>query len=366
MTTSAPAAPSSPAAPATPLVSVLLPVYNAAPYLPESLASIQQQTYTNFELLLYNDGSTDGSLAILNAAAAADARLTVIDGPNRGLVAQLNAGLARARGKYIARMDADDLAPPTRLARQVAYLEAHPEVGLCGGAVRMFGAGVDTVVSLPEDDAAIRQTLCLRNAFFHPAATIRRNVLREHDLRYREDYMTAEDYQLWCEMSRVTQLHNLPDVMLHYRVHPAQVTKVQSVKGQRMTARIRAEQMALLGITLTPPAWEGFELLNQDHRYKHFGLPEYRKISTAIEVLYQQMGGADAAPGVYTILNEQWYNVLQAAGQYQRSLLPVLFRYPLGGPRVSKASLVLGAKCLIGWRPNLPTYLKRYWRQRLR
>jgi hypothetical protein len=348
-----------------PLVSVLMPVYNASQYLKESINSILNQTYSAFELLIYNDGSSDDSISIIKAFASQDARIIFFDGPNCGLVVQLNKGLQQAKGKYIARMDADDVAPLERLAYQVAYMEANPEVGLCGGAVRMFGAGIDTIVYLPQDDNVIRPTLCLQNAFFHPAVTMRREVLVTHSLQYREEYMTAEDYQLWCEMSRVTQLHNLPEVVLNYRIHPQQVTRVQSARGQQTTARIRQEQMSLLNIVLTPEQRVGFDLLNSDRKYKRFRLADYQAIKSLIQTLYAQMGGRDeSAPGVYKILDSQWYNVLQAAGRFHISLLPLL-RHPLSDNKPSKAAIIFAAKCLIGWRPNLPRYLKRYLRLRL-
>ena len=343
-----------------------MPVYNAAPYLRESIDSILRQTYADFEFIIFNDGSTDESPAIIAAAAARDPRIVFVDGPNRGLVAQLNAGIAQARGTYLARMDADDIAPPERLARQVAYLEAHPAVGLCGGAVRLFGAGLDTFKQLPENDSTIKHTLCWQNAFFHPAVTMRRRVLLRHGLRYREDYMTAEDYQLWCEMSRVTELHNLPEVMLHYRVHPQQLTKVQSVRGQLTTARIREEQMARQGIVLTAEERKGFVLLNADHRHPYLQLAEYNDISKSIRLMYARFrDDPEAAALAYEVLNAQWYRVLQAAARFRPHLLPLLVRHPLGGLRLSKTDITLAVKYLISWRPNLPAYLKRYWRRRL-
>lgn len=349
---------------APPLVSVLMPVYNAGPYLRESIDSILHQTYSHFELLIYNDGSSDDSAAIIRAATAKDSRIRFFDSPNYGLVTQLNNGLRQATGKYIARMDADDIAPLERLAHQVAYLEANPEVGLCGGAVRMFGAGIDTVVQLPEDDSVIRHTLCWQNAFFHPAVTMRRDVLLAHGLRYREEYMTAEDYQLWCEMSRVTQLHNLAEVMLHYRIHPHQVTRVQSARGQQTTARIRQEQMAQLGIVLNAEQQQAFALLNAGHKHPHFELADYEKIGTFMRQLYAQLQGNKEKTAVaYKVLNFQWYEVLKVAAHFRPRMLPLLLQHPLGKAPLSKTDAVLAVKCLMSWRPNLPTYLKRYWRR---
>ncbi len=340
-----------------------MPVYNAASYLKESIDSILSQSYTNLEILLLNDGSTDGSSDMIEAAAKADKRVLSLGGTiNYGLVTQLNNGIQAAKGKYIARMDADDIAPKERITLQVAFLEAHPEVGLCGGAVRMFGAGVDQVVVLPEKDNDIKQTLFLQNPFFHPAVTLRRSIINHHQLYYSESYMTAEDYHLWCEMSKVTSLHNLKEIMLHYRIHPGQVTRVQDTRGQQVTARIRREQMQLMGIKFEADEEEGFELLNSDRKYRFFKLEDYKKVQKCIKSIYLQTSGSTI---ISNMLDEQWLRVLQAAGKYKIRFLPVVMRNPLGRP-LSTANFVLIVKCLTGWRPHLPAIFKRYWRMRLR
>lgn len=350
-----------------PLVSVLMPVYNAAQYVQESIDSILNQTYTNIEFLIYNDGSTDNSAAIVQAAADKDPRIVFYDSnANSGYVSHLNAGLRQAKGKYIARLDADDVAHLERLALQVSYMEAHPAVGLCGSAVRMFGSEGETIVNLPEDDSVIRLTMCLQNAFFHPAVTLRRSVLLKHNLQYRLDYMPTEDYRLWCEMSAVTQLHNLPQVLLNYRIHPHQISRRQTERGQRITGQIRQEQMAQFGIVFNDEQRQAFELLNAARNYPHLKLSEYQKISKFIQQLYSQMQGTkEGAAVAYKVLNFQWYEVLKTAARFRPHLLPLLAQHPLGGVRLSKTDLTLAVKYLVSWRPNLPTYLKRYWRQRL-
>jgi glycosyltransferase involved in cell wall biosynthesis len=119
----------------TPQVTVVLPVYNAEAHLAAAVESVLSQTFADFEVLAINDGSTDGSGAILTRYAAANPRLRVIDQPNRGLIEVLNRGVREARGRWVARMDADDVCLPRRLERQVAHLAAHPDVALLGGWV---------------------------------------------------------------------------------------------------------------------------------------------------------------------------------------------------------------------------------------
>ncbi|MEO1235937.1 MAG: glycosyltransferase family 2 protein, partial [Planctomycetota bacterium] len=124
--------------PTTPTISVLMPVYNCGVYLDAAVRSVRDQTWTDLELVAVNDGSTDGSLDVLQRHADEDERVVVIDQPNGGIVAALNAGLARCRGAFIARMDGDDVAYPHRLERQLAWMRAHPEAVAVGCQTRVI------------------------------------------------------------------------------------------------------------------------------------------------------------------------------------------------------------------------------------
>ncbi|RZJ87986.1 MAG: glycosyltransferase family 2 protein, partial [Hymenobacter sp.] len=180
--------------PEAPLVTVLMAVYNVAPYVRESIDSILNQTFKDFEFLIYNDGSTDDTAAVISSYT--DPRIVFVDSRlNRSVSPNLNEGLARAKGRYIVRMDGDDIAYPERIARQVTFMEAHPEIGLCGSAVRYIGAS-DTVVQPPQANSFIQQTLWFQNAFFQPSVIIRASVLQANNLQYNTGYELAEDYKL--------------------------------------------------------------------------------------------------------------------------------------------------------------------------
>lgn len=352
-----------------PLVSVLMPVYNAAAYLQESINSVLAQSYENFEFLIYNDGSSDESAAIIRAAAKADSRICFFDSTvNCGYVTHLNTGLQQANGKYIARLDADDIADSTRLAEQVAYLEAHPSVGICGSAVHMFGPNDESVIYLPEENEVIQSTLWLQNVFFHPAVMLRCSVLRNNGLQYREEYMPTEDYQLWCEMSQVTELHNLPTVLLHYRAHSQQISRRKRSERYRITVRIRLEHMARLGIVLHKEREKFFAYFNTPTSWRHLSALDYQGIASLMRDLYKQAAHVGLSLEVTKrLLLYQWNEIIRAAGYYQPALLPIFIRDPLSNEKIAitKNNLPLIAKCLVMWRPNLPTYLKRYWRRRL-
>src|SRR5258708_3751905 len=125
--------------PCSPAVSVVMPAYNSEPHIAEAIESILAQTFTDFEFIIINDGSTDGTRSILHAFAAGDSRISIYEHANSGLVVSLNRGCQMARGKYIARMDADDVSLPTRLAKQFNYLERNSEVGIIGTWIQDMG-----------------------------------------------------------------------------------------------------------------------------------------------------------------------------------------------------------------------------------
>ena len=197
-------------------VSVLIPVYNKAPYLRDCLDSVYAQTHADLEVLAVDDASTDESLALLRAET--DPRLRVIALPeNRGPGGAANAGLEAATGTYIVRLDADDIALPDRVERQVAYMEAHPEVGASGGRVDLFGAeGASRAFPL-EHDACMAELL-FGVPVSQGASILRTSVVREHDLHYDPAWpRIGEDWLFWTRLGRVSRFGNLPDPVIRYR-----------------------------------------------------------------------------------------------------------------------------------------------------
>jgi glycosyltransferase involved in cell wall biosynthesis len=232
-----------------PLVSVLMPVYNAGLHVEEAIRSILSQTFTNFELLVFNDGSIDNSSAIIKAIQ--DERIIFFDhAKNAGYVAHLNEGLRIARGKYIARMDADDIALPQRFAQQVALLEQRPEVGICGTEYDTFDAQ-SYVASVPISDAEIREYMLAYNPMGHPTVMFRKALVEQHGLCYEHSYMPAEDYKLWYEFSKIAKIENLPEILLHYRVHPHQISSYMNETQQLNANKIRTLQLTEKGFHLT-------------------------------------------------------------------------------------------------------------------
>jgi glycosyltransferase involved in cell wall biosynthesis len=210
---------------APPLISVLLPVRDAAPYLDAALDSLGRQTLGDFEIIAIDDGSTDGSRDILARHAAADPRIGVHAQAPKGLVATLNRGLALARGTYLARMDADDIAWPERFAAQAAFLAGRQSVAVVGGAVQEIDAAgrPGTIRRWPAEPTAIRALLPKRNCIAHPTVMARRASLVAAG-GYRAAFLAAEDYDLWLRLSEMADLANLPAVVLSHRLHKATVS----------------------------------------------------------------------------------------------------------------------------------------------
>lgn len=204
-----------------PAVSVVLPVYNSEPYLAEALDSILQQTFDDFELIAVYDASIDNSRNRLEDAARRDPRVSVVDGPGRGLVDALNLGLARARGEFIARMDADDVSQSTRFARQVEYLRANPQIAVVGSAITLIDAAGKVLreIEYPLTPVEVARFLIeTGSALAHPAVMARRNAMLSVG-GYRSLFQHAEDYDLWLRLAEHHSLANLPERLLRYRHH---------------------------------------------------------------------------------------------------------------------------------------------------
>jgi glycosyltransferase involved in cell wall biosynthesis len=214
----------------TPKLSVLMTVRNGERFLPAAVESILEQTFTDFELLIRDDGSDDGTHALLRAYAARDSRVKVwVDEPNLGIVRSMNTLFGRARGEYVNRHDADDVSVPDRYAQQVAFLDAHPETGLVGTPVEIIGADdVPVPVRVPyfstaPDNATIQQQL-LQGCCFCQGSVMFRRALLEQVGAYDEALEQAEDYDLWLRMAEVTQLANLTTPLYRYRRHTESIS----------------------------------------------------------------------------------------------------------------------------------------------
>lgn len=202
-----------------PIVSVVMPAFNAAEFLDEAVCSILDQTFRDFEFIIVDDGSTDNTASILRKYAKADSRVRVFPQANEGMIPALNRGCRLARGRYIARMDADDISLPHRFEKQVHYLEINSEVGIVGTWITQ----IERTGSLRGDwhPSALPKVLKWIHFFggcvCHPAVMMRREVLEAINF-YRSDALHAEDIDLWLRASAITEFGNVPEVLFKYRI----------------------------------------------------------------------------------------------------------------------------------------------------
>jgi len=232
-----------------------MPVYNAEKYLRSSIESILHQTCGDFELLIFDDASTDHSREIIDSYK--DDRIHVIRSEvNRGYLFHLNHGLSIARGQYIARMDADDISTSGRFALQTQLLDNNPEIGVCGTWAKLIREenGKDVVVGevqKPSQHEQILAELYKGSPFFHSSVMLRRDLLQKHALQYEQDYYTAEDYRLWYQLSSLTRLHVIEQPLLLYRLHTANISKVRNEQQTINANRVRVDVLAdRFGISL--------------------------------------------------------------------------------------------------------------------
>lgn len=219
-----------------PAISALLPVHNAEPYLAEALDSLLAQSFQDFEVIAVDDGSADDSGKILDEYATRDPRVRVFHRPQRGLVSTLNEGIDLARGEWIARMDADDIALPNRFEVQLNHL-LHSGADFCGGPVECFGDW-RAVWRYPESHEACEIQLLFDVPFAHPTVMGRRTAFQA--LRYDPRYVCAEDYDCWQRAwAAGYRLTNVSDLILRYRVHAKQVSLSHNVEQRKSADGVR-------------------------------------------------------------------------------------------------------------------------------
>lgn len=230
-----------------PKVSVLMPVYKTDErYLRQAIESILGQTYTDFEFLILDDCPADTREAIVKSYT--DPRIRyAINERNMGITPARNKLIDMAQGEYIAPFDHDDISLPTRLEKEVAVLDAHPEIGVVSAWYREIPR--NKVRIRPEHDADIRLNLVEHCLVVHSASMLRKSVLDKHNIRYEEEFTPAEDYSLWYRLMGVTQFYTVQEVLFEYRWYSGNTSKAQrdrqSAMGLRIAARIQHDHPEL-------------------------------------------------------------------------------------------------------------------------
>jgi len=256
-----------------PLVTVLMSVYNGEDFLTEAIESILGQTFKDFEFLIVNDGSKDKSSEIVSQFVQKDRRIRLIDQDNKGLVAALNRGLEEARGTLIARIDADDIAYPNRLEKQVAHMSENPEVIASGSSITLIDTQGQIIrqIKYPVTTDEVRKQMIEGSKLAHPAVMMRRAVVLEVGA-YREVCRPADDYDLWLRLLEVGEIDNLKEPLLYYRQHDNKMSNTESFSMRLATECAKfAYQMRKNG---KPDPLDSMEFPLSIDKLKDFDIPD--------------------------------------------------------------------------------------------
>ncbi len=228
-------------------VSVVMSVYNGELYLREAVDSILNQSFTDFEFIIVDDGSTDASPGVLAACAKRDRRIRLLrNASNLGLIPSLNNGLQVACGEYVARQDADDVSLPKRLVLQVQFLDKHPEIGALGTwMTNVDKTGRRVVWKTPTSHAVIRWSLLFSTSMAHASVMMRRSLL-DGDTPFRPEMLHAEDYDLWSRLSEKAKLANLPECLYLRREHELRVSVRHQEKQEETVQAVMYENIKKL------------------------------------------------------------------------------------------------------------------------
>jgi glycosyltransferase involved in cell wall biosynthesis len=226
-----------------------MPVHNGSAYLTESIDSILRQSFSDFELLIIDDASTDNSVCIIERYN--DPRIRLIKNSERlKLSGALNLGLDNARGDYVARMDADDISLPKRLETQVRHMNRYPDIGICGTWIRYFGGSTRDVLERPVSHEEVKAFTLVDTPFAHPTVMMRRNLMNDHHLRFDGSYYPTEDFELWSRAIDCFPVENIPKILLRYRVHRKSLTGSDWTKMDEQAVRVIARHFKSLGMDI--------------------------------------------------------------------------------------------------------------------
>ncbi|MBO9732627.1 MAG: glycosyltransferase family 2 protein [Chitinophaga sp.] len=308
----------------TPLVTVFMPAYNGEAYIEKAIQSVLDQSFTNFELLIINDGSTDRTLEIIRKFTDPRIRLVHNDG-NKGLTFTRNRGIEEAKGQYIAILDCDDIAMPDRLKAQISFLDSNPDIALCGGqAITIDESGKETGnLNVIAGDKNISPELVFHNTFINSSLIIKRSAMLEAG-GYR-DFSPAEDYELSYRIALRHPVANLKEVLVAYRLHNNNISKVQREKIINAELRIIENIHTNLGI----PRNENLIRIHHDYFSYRLSSRSSKEFLQVFEAL--KKGNATSRNYTVHIFNEilykKWFSLLRYTEE--KSILPLFFKSEL-------------------------------------
>ncbi|WP_260491927.1 glycosyltransferase family 2 protein [Pseudoalteromonas maricaloris] len=259
-------------------IDIILPVYNGEDYISESIESILNQTFSHFNLIVINDGSTDNTKLILERLKSADDRIQVINKDNEGLIATLNLGISLSRAKYLVRMDHDDILAPNKLEMQINYMKRHENIDVLGcNAVLIDSVGEKVgSISFPVTPLAVKAKSFVRVPVLHPSVMIKVSDKIRPFLYYDESQLYCEDFGLWLRLlDNGFCITNLKEKLMYYRVHNSSVSSTRKKDMQYNACKIIESAMKNMGVKLGGNDWESFKILRNKELEKNVTLMSF-------------------------------------------------------------------------------------------
>lgn len=340
-----------------PKVTVLMPVYNGAPYLREAIQSVLDQTFTDFEFLIINDGSTDASVDIIHSYS--DPRIRLVNNEkNLQLIATLNKGLKLSRGKYIVRMDCDDISIPERLAIQVDYMDKNPDVGVCGSWFKVFYGNNKMTAGwrmgvMPTDDQEIKATLLFQCPLAHPSTCLNRELLNKFALRYDASYIHAEDYQFWVECGNYFKLANVSKPLILYRLNNTSVSRSNQSQQIEATLSIIRKEWEKKDMHMSHELYQSYKAVLGGYG----GINDLYSIHRALEqfVVKNEKARFFSADVFLQAISKHWLALCNNASYQGWKVCRVFFASPFSHnvPKMSNDLFVFVIKCILKKHANI-------------
>lgn len=290
-----------------------MPVFNAGQFLGLAIDSILNQTFTDFEFIIINDGSTDDSELIIQSYA--DKRIRYCSNPiNLGIVETLNKGIDLAQGKYLARMDADDISLPERFEKQFRFMEDNPQIAVCGSQAFLINAsGIKTEhTPFPLSDKGIKSQLLFYNTFIHPTTFFKTEVIKKY--KYQADYHYAEDYYLLSQIAARYPMANHAEQLLLYRVHELNTTSTKTKEMKQAHIKVIDYQLSVLLRKKITPSFLAQMYSLTSHNIKAYSVPIYKNVLNTL-LNANRLNHIYDNQTFHDMLHLYWYNILLEIGK---------------------------------------------------
>lgn len=329
-----------------PKISVVMPVYNGEKYIRESIDSILNQTFADFELIIINDCSTDSTEDIIKSYS--DKRIRYIKNEkNLGVASSLNRGLDIAQGDYIARQDADDISFSDRFCKQLEFMENHSNVAVCGAETEVFGDVEPHVTYTVFGSRQVKVAMLFSASVAHPVVMMRNDILQRENYRYDKEFDKVEDYDLWLRIGEKYDIDNAHGVMLRYRLHNNQVTRNYSDDYDKKIRKIRKREFDRLEFSYTEEEFDAF------CNYCGSGF-DYDNQIKELASLFQKIYTAN--------LSKKYYDILELKSTINKILISCLDKSKTNGYKdISRICGILSSRYFILTR--VKKQVKKYFKR---